>query len=48
MGSDSRDGLTKKQQKKLKTGDVEGQRTDTIMLVHQKLGQTPDAGLDPA
>jgi len=41
VGSDSRDGLTKKQQKKLKTGDVEGQRTDTIMLVHQKLGETP-------
>ena len=41
VGSDSRDGLTKKQQKKLRTGDVEGQRTDTIMLVHQQLGQTP-------
>jgi LCP family protein required for cell wall assembly len=41
VGSDSRDGLTKKQQKKLTTGDVEGQRTDTIMLVHQQLGQTP-------
>ena len=41
VGSDSRDGLTKKQQKKLKTGDVEGQRTDTIMLVHQQLGETP-------
>jgi LCP family protein required for cell wall assembly len=41
VGSDSRDGLSKKEQKKLKTGDVEGQRTDTIMLVHQKLGQTP-------
>jgi LCP family protein required for cell wall assembly len=41
VGSDSRDGLTKKQQKKLRTGDVEGQRTDTIMLVHEKLGETP-------
>jgi LCP family protein required for cell wall assembly len=41
VGSDSRDGLTKKEQKKLRTGDVEGQRTDTIMLVHQQLGQTP-------
>ena len=41
VGSDSRDGLSKKEQKKLKTGDVEGQRTDTIMLVHQQLGQTP-------
>jgi LCP family protein required for cell wall assembly len=41
VGSDSRDGLSKKEQKKLKTGDVEGQRTDTIMVVHQKLGETP-------
>jgi len=41
VGSDSRDGLSKKEQRELRTGDVEGQRTDTIMLVHQKLGQTP-------
>jgi LCP family protein required for cell wall assembly len=41
VGSDSRDGLTKKEQKKLRTGDVEGRRTDTIMVVHQKLGETP-------
>lgn len=34
VGSDSRDGLTKAQKKKLATGSVEGKRTDTIMLVH--------------
>ncbi|MGI3783677.1 MAG: LCP family protein, partial [Janthinobacterium lividum] len=33
VGSDSREGLTKAQQKKLGTGSVAGQRTDTIMLV---------------
>lgn len=41
VGSDSREGLSKKEQRKLRTGDTEGQRTDTIMVVHQKLGQTP-------
>ncbi len=41
VGSDSREGLSKKEQRELRTGDAEGQRTDTIMLVHQKLGQTP-------
>jgi len=34
VGSDSREGLSKAQQKKLGTGDVAGQRTDTIMLVY--------------
>ena len=34
VGSDSRADLTKKQQRRLRTGDEEGQRTDTIMLVH--------------
>jgi LCP family protein required for cell wall assembly len=35
VGSDSRAGLTKKEQKELKTGKDEGaQRTDTIMIVH--------------
>ena len=33
VGSDSREGLTKAQEKKLGTGSVAGQRTDTIMLV---------------
>lgn len=34
VGSDSRVGLTKEQQKKLGTGSVEGQRTDTMMLLY--------------
>lgn len=34
VGSDSRKGLSKKQQKKLGTGSVEGQRTDTMMLLY--------------
>ena len=34
-GSDSRQGLTKKQERKLATGfDVSGQRSDTIMILH--------------
>lgn len=41
VGSDSRDGLTKKEQRRLRTGDTEGQRTDTIMLVHQSIGSAP-------
>ncbi len=41
VGSDSREGLTKKEQRELRTGNTEGQRTDTIMLVHQQLGQAP-------
>ena len=34
VGSDSREGLTAAQRKELTTGGAEGQRTDTIMLVH--------------
>ncbi|MDN5790657.1 MAG: LCP family protein [Micrococcales bacterium] len=34
VGSDSREGLTKKQIKEYATGNAEGTRTDTIMLVH--------------
>lgn len=34
VGSDSREGLSKAQEKKLGTGDVGGQRTDTILLVY--------------
>jgi LCP family protein required for cell wall assembly len=41
VGSDSRDGLTKAQQKKLGTGYVGGQRTDTIMLVHRPVTGKP-------
>ncbi len=41
VGSDSRAGLSKKQQKKLHTGATEGQRTDTIMIMHVPLLGTP-------
>ncbi|MEO7754403.1 MAG: LCP family protein [Terracoccus sp.] len=34
VGSDSRAGLTTAQRKALTTGSAEGQRTDTIMIVH--------------
>lgn len=34
VGSDSREGLTPEEQAELTTGDVEGRRTDTIMLLH--------------
>lgn len=34
VGSDSREGLTAAQRRQLKTGSAEGNRTDTIMLVH--------------
>lgn len=34
VGSDSRAGLTKAQRKEYATGNAEGKRTDTIMLVH--------------
>ncbi|MFS3128179.1 LCP family protein [Nocardioides sp. Bht2] len=38
VGSDSREGLTKKQRKELGTGNAGGQRTDTIMLLHTGSG----------
>ncbi len=41
VGSDSREGLSKAEQKKLGTGDVGGQRTDTIMLVHRPVTGKP-------
>ncbi len=41
VGSDSRAGLTEEQRKKLNTGDIEGQRTDTIMLLHVPWVGTP-------
>src|SRR5215207_5983618 len=34
VGSDSREGLSKAEQKKLGTGSTAGKRTDTIMIVH--------------
>ena len=39
VGSDSREGLSKAEQKRLGTGGVGGQRTDTIMIVY-----TPPTG----
>lgn len=41
IGSDSRAGLTPEQQAELTTGSVEGNRTDTIMLLHIPLLGTP-------
>ena len=41
VGSDSREGLSKAQQKKLGTGSTGGQRTDTIMLVHRPVSGKP-------
>ena len=40
VGSDSREGLTKAQRKKLATGNAEGRRTDTIMMMHVGGGPT--------
>lgn len=37
VGTDNRENLTKKQRKALHTGYTEGQRTDTIMLLHVPL-----------
>jgi LCP family protein required for cell wall assembly len=38
VGSDSREGLTRKQQRALGTGQAQGRRTDTIMLLHTGAG----------
>ena len=38
VGSDSREGLSKEQRRKLGTGNAAGQRTDTIMLLHTGSG----------
>jgi LCP family protein required for cell wall assembly len=40
VGSDSRAGLTREQRKALHTGNAAGQRTDTIVLVHDGSGPT--------
>ncbi len=40
VGSDSREGLSPEEQSELATGDVEGRRTDTIMLLHSGSGPT--------
>ncbi|MBP2416350.1 LCP family protein [Microlunatus capsulatus] len=41
VGSDSREGLTAAERKRLGTGKTEGQRTDTIMLLHVPPGGEP-------
>ena len=41
VGSDSRQGLSKAEQKKLGTGSTGGQRTDTIMIVYSPPGGEP-------
>ena len=41
VGSDSREGLTAAERKRLGTGTTEGQRTDTIMLLHVPPGGQP-------
>jgi LCP family protein required for cell wall assembly len=41
VGSDSRAGLSKAEQKKLGTGNVAGQRTDTIMIMYIPPGGRP-------
>ena len=38
VGSDSREGLTREERQRLGTGRAEGQRTDTIMLLHTGSG----------
>ena len=41
VGSDSREGLSRAEQQKLGTGSTEGQRTDTVMLLHVPVGGQP-------
>jgi LCP family protein required for cell wall assembly len=41
VGSDSREGLTPAQKKKLATGDAAGQRTDTMLIAHLPDNDTP-------
>ncbi|MCF3960641.1 LCP family protein [Streptomyces fuscigenes] len=38
VGSDSRKGMTKEQEKQLHTGGAEGQRTDSMMILHEGAG----------
>ena len=47
VGSDSREGLTKAEQKRLGTGSTAGQRTDTIMILYIPPGGQAGADLDP-
>ena len=41
VGSDGREELTRKEQRRLHTGNTDGQRTDTIMLLHVPTIGTP-------
>jgi LCP family protein required for cell wall assembly len=40
VGSDSREGLSKEDRQKLRTGKAEGKRTDSMMLLHKGKGGT--------
>jgi LCP family protein required for cell wall assembly len=40
VGSDSREGLTKEDRRRLRTGSAQGKRTDSIMLLHYGDGGT--------
>ncbi len=40
VGSDSREGLSEEERQLLSTGNAEGERTDTIMLLHSGAGPT--------
>ncbi|MGH3325351.1 MAG: LCP family protein, partial [Streptomyces sp.] len=40
VGSDSRDGLSERQQRDLHTGSFSGRRTDSMMLLHTGKGGT--------
>jgi hypothetical protein len=40
VGSDSREGLTPAQRRRLGTGDAAGRRTDTMMLLHIPRGRS--------
>ncbi|MEJ7743352.1 MAG: LCP family protein [Nocardioidaceae bacterium] len=41
VGSDSREGMSKEEEADLGTGDAEGERTDTILLLHVPDGDGP-------
>ena len=41
VGSDSREGLSAEERRRLRTGSTEGQRTDTILLLHVPSGGRP-------
>jgi len=40
VGSDSRDGLSEREKKELRTGSTEGRRTDSMILLHTGTGGT--------